>query len=186
MCAKTKAIRQRIAAMMTAGSDKQSTYNALKGQGVSDTKLAMLVAGYTTPETRAAYTWRIRGLIAMMVIQTFLVSLLGLSMGVKSGGAAIWYMPLLLTSIPLILLYGFIRHRLWAYNAYFLLSITGLPNQLKGVADDPQGTLIGMAVSFVMLAYVLYVRYCLFPEVTFVSAAKRNGDFVFPARNEAS
>lgn len=182
MSAKTKELRERIAALIETGSTKQSTYNTLKGQGVSDARLAFMVACFCTQKTVQQNTWRIRGVLLLMFVQAFFVSLLGLSYGLKIGGAGVWLTPLLMTAIPVALIYGFFKDRLWAYNAYIMLTITGLPSQLRGLADDTQGTLIGLAINILMLAYIAYVRYRLFPEVAFMTPAKRDGDYFFPAK----
>ena len=182
MCAKTKELRKRAYDLISTGSDKQSTYNTLKGQGITDAKLAFVVASICTPQTSQQYAWRTRIVVAILVIQAFLASLLGLSFGLKTGGAVMWIISGLMASIPLALVYGFAKNRLWAYNVYFMLTITGLASQFRGFSDDPQGTLIAFGINMVMLGYILYVRYCLFPEVAFMTPVKRDGDYYSPVK----
>ena len=182
MCAKTKELRKRAYDLISTGSDKQSTYYTLKGQGITDAKLAFVVASICTPQTIQQYAWRTRIVVAILVIQAFLASLFALSFGLKTGGTLMWFASGLIVSIPLILVYGFARDRLWAYNAYLMLTITGLASQFRGFSDDPQGTLIAFGINLAMAGYILYVRYCLFPEIGFMTPVKRDGDYYFPVK----
>ena len=81
--------------------------------------------------------------------------------------------------VTLFFAWGFHQHRVAAYNAYILLSIVQLPKSMDGFIAEPFTASLSFALSVGLLAYVCFVRYCLFPDFTFLNPRKIKGKYVF-------
>jgi len=86
---------------------------------------------------------------------------------------------MLIGSIPLMFAWGFYKHRVGAYNAYIILTITQLPRSLGDFAHSPVASTIGLAIGLGILGYVWFVRHKLFPDFAFVTPRKVKGQYAF-------
>jgi hypothetical protein len=174
-----KEAKQKITELIDAGAAKAEVFAQIKGQGVKDAHLAHYIAGYASPALCAQHDRKVDILIWLMLVQTLFVFAVGYGIGQKVGGNAKWIITLAITAIPLLFAWGFYKHFAGAYNAYILLSIVQLPKQFSGFSATPISTGIGLAIGLGMLAYVWYVRHCLFPDFGFISPNKVKGQYVF-------
>ena len=119
-------------------------------------------------------------LIAILLVQLLIVWAVCFLYAATQGGTGVWvFIAALSTLIAGSFIYGFYKNKVLAYNIYILLTITQLPQSLKGFADAPGSTAIGLGVTLAVLAYVYYVRYKLFPDYSFIWPNKVKGQYVF-------
>lgn len=174
-----KEAQEKIITMLAGGSKKDDVFNQLIGQGVSDRKIAYMIASYADPALCKANKGLINGVLAVAWVQFGLGALIGLSMGLTRGLASGLFIASFISIFTLAFVWGFLKNKAWAYNATILLSIIQLSRQLSGYVESPIETSIFLAISVAWIAYVWYVRDKLFPDFTFTSPRKVNGKYVF-------
>lgn len=81
--------------------------------------------------------------------------------------------------VPLLFAWGFYRNAAHAYTVYVMLSISQMPRMFKEYADDPIGTVVGVAITLAMIFYVAWLKNLLFPDLALIGAKKIKGQFVF-------
>jgi hypothetical protein len=172
-------IKSKVSELLSAGTAKSQVFAQLSGQGVKDSQLAHLIAGYPDPIRCQEHSGKVNILITLMFIQALFVFLVGYGIGATIGPNAKWLMSISLTMIPLLFAWGFYTNRVGFYNAYILLSIIQVPKSFEGFSASPIASSIGITIGIGLVAYVWYVRDKIFPGFTFLSPKKIKGDYVF-------
>ena len=175
----SKEIKARIGELLSAGTKKAEVFDQLRGQGLKDARLALLIAAYPDPIRCRAHAGKVRALIAVMLLQSALAFLLGYAIGSVVGPKAAWLCALFLALIPLLFAWGFRKHRVGYYNAYILLSIAQFSQSFRGFAANPVGSSIGIAIGLGLIAWVWYVRDKIFPGFVFVAPRQVKGKYLF-------
>lgn len=175
-----KQARQHVSEQLDAGVSKTQVFQSMTGSGIKDRLLASWIAGHNNRALYAQHQGKVRLLIAILLVQLLIVWAVCFLYAATQGGTGVWvFIAALSTLIAGSFIYGFYKNKVLAYNIYILLTITQLPQSLKGFADAPGSTAIGLGVTLAVLAYVYYVRYKLFPDYSFIWPNKVKGQYVF-------
>ncbi|MCP3869574.1 MAG: hypothetical protein GY703_16045 [Gammaproteobacteria bacterium] len=176
---KNREIKASVADLIASGAEKSEVFSKLVAQGGKEKKVAHYIASY--PDERLGFTHngKVKVLVTIMFVQVIIAFLLGYGIAIDSDPTQKWLYGGLAAAIPLLLLWGFYKQSLIAYNAYILLSITQFPRQLSGFFEAPVENTIALGISLVILGFVWFVRSKLFPDLGFISPRKHNGEYVF-------
>jgi len=172
-------VKAQVRKMLDAGTAKSDVFARLAGRGVKDSQLAYFIASYADPKRCYLHDRKVNILITIMFVQALIGFLSGVGIGARMGPDVKWIVGALVASIPLLLAWGFYKHRVGAYNAYMLLAILQLPQSFGGFESSPMATLIALAVNVAVLAFVWHVRERIFPDFTFIAPKKIRGEYVF-------
>ncbi|MEK6348533.1 MAG: hypothetical protein V4764_13710 [Burkholderia sp.] len=188
-----KEARAKIAQMLDGGSRKATVFDSLSGCGVTDKRLAWMIASHVDPQRAADNRFHARVLVGV----TFLQLVFGLFavMGVWQRTSAVAGLILLAAVLAWagLFMYGFLVNRAGTYTAFLALSVLTWTRQLRGDTHGLQGghgalvvhtghagmALFGWLLSFALFGYVLFVRRRLFPDLVWVGPRKQGGQYVF-------
>lgn len=175
-----KQAKQHISEQLDAGASKTQVFESMTGAGIKDRLLARWIAGHNNRELYAQHRGKVMLLNAILLVQLLIVWAVCLLYAATQGAVGVWaFIAVLSTVIAGLFVYGFYKNKVVAYNVYILLTITQLPQSLKGFAEAPWSTAIGLGVTLAVLAYVYYVRYKLFPDFSAFWPNKVKGQYVF-------
>lgn len=166
---------------MNRGITRNEVFAHLRGRGLKDAALAYFIASHVDPARRLQHAGKVKVLVGLMIVLSVVGFLAGLGMGAKIGPNAKWIVACGVAMVSLLFAWGFHQHRVGAYNAYILLAIVQLPKSMDGFIAEPFTASLGFVLSVGLLAYVCFVRYCLFPDFTFLNPRKVKGQYVFSA-----
>jgi hypothetical protein len=141
--------------------------------------LAYLIASHVDLRRCAENRIHRRIVIAIGYIQVVGVILTGLYIAVDrsvTAGLVIGAIALLFAAL---FVWGFSKNKASVYSAFLFLSLTQLPQQLKGFSEEPVATSVALAIGLGMVTYVWFVRQRLFPDLVFMGARKIDGRYVF-------
>ncbi|WP_124800757.1 hypothetical protein [Paraburkholderia phosphatilytica] len=172
-------IQTRITEMLAAGEKKQAVFAALSGNGVSDKVVARLIASHVDPQRCAknkVHRWIV---VALAYFQLLIVALVALLAIIKLPLIAGLLIAGFALAVAGVFVWGLTTNKAQVYNAFIMLSVIHLPRQLQGLDKDPLFAALGMAFAVAVVAYVWFVRRRLFPDFTFISVGKVNGQYVF-------
>lgn len=175
----SQTIQQTIAQRLTQGEGRSAVFQALSGQGVSDRKLANLIAAFPLPSLVAAHAGAIKTMVGLAWVQCLLSVGVVLVLGLRMGSLAALLLGVFVGGITYLFVWGFQRHKLWAYNATILLTAINLPKALKDVTTEPISTCIAVALSLALIAFTWHVRSRLFPDVAAWGPRRVGGTYVF-------
>ena len=176
---KKRKIQANARFALDRGITRAEVFEHLRGRGMKDGELAYFVASHVDPARRLMHGTKVKVLVALMIVLAAIGFVSGLGVGAKIGPNAKWLVASGVALVSLLFAWGFHSYRVGAYNAYILLSIIHLPRSLDGFTAEPFATSIGFVATVALLAYVCLVRYCLFPDFTFLSPRKVKGQYAF-------
>ncbi|MET3132535.1 hypothetical protein AAKU55_002809 [Oxalobacteraceae bacterium GrIS 1.11] len=172
-------IKMQVEQLIASGTSKSQVFAQLSGPDVKDRKLAYFIASHVDPrlcERHATANWFVIGVV---LIQALILLVLTAMMGAEIGPTAQWLVPAIALLLPLMMVWGFYKHNVGAYNVYIALSFIGLPQSLKAVAATPLEGSIALVITIACFALVWYVRAKLFPDFAFMGPKKVNGRYIF-------
>jgi uncharacterized membrane protein YedE/YeeE len=175
-------MKDAVKKLLSAGERKADVFSKLSGKGISDDRLAFLIASYPDPILLKRHKTKVNILIIIMFIQAVIALFFGFGIGAKIGPNARWIVGFMTMVIPLFFAWLFYKNFAGAYSAYVLLSLVQIPKQLEGFFANPTATLIGLTTSLVLIFYVWYVRSKVFPDFHIASPRKINKRYVFKER----
>ena len=174
-----KEIRAKVTEMLSSGVKKQDVFNALSDKGIKDRRLAFLIASHVNAQRCTQNKWHIRaaiGIVCLQLIWGLLVSImLALRLALVDG----LIVGALLTLISLFFIWGFAKNKAGIYSVFIILGILGVPRQMQGFEQQPLETAIGLVLSLVIVGYIVFVRYRLFPDLYWYGPRKAGGAYVF-------
>lgn len=174
-----KEIKRQVGEMLGAGRSKTETFQALSGGALKDKALAYLIGSRPDPQLLDRHAGKIKILLGLTYVQALIGLVAGYFLGLTiSPGFAIG-LGLFAGGVPLLFVWGFHRNMAQAYTAYVILSISQVPRMFKGYAEDPTGTVIGVAITLAMVFFVAWLKNLLFPDLGFIGPKKIKGQFVF-------
>lgn len=178
-----KQIRSAIDERLAQGHPKTAIFQALSGQGLSDRRLADLMATRPHPVLLQRHAGLIRAQVGIAWAQLVLVLLVCLWAGLKTGGVAGLIGALLVLALVggfmYLFVWGFQRNRAWAYTVSLVLGIINLPKVLMDLPDAPTAGSIGLMVALGLLGFTWHVRSKLFPDLTAFGPRKLDGEYRF-------
>lgn len=178
-----KQIRSAIDERLAQGHPKTAIFQALSGQGLSDRRLADLMATRPHPVLLQRHAGLIRAQVGIAWAQLVLVLLVCLWAGLKTGGVAGLIGALLVLALVggfmYLFVWGFQRNRAWAYTASLVLGIINLPKVLMDLPQAPAAGAVGLLVALGLLGFTWHVRNKLFPDLTAFGPRKLDGEYRF-------
>lgn len=178
-----KQIRSAIDERLAQGHPKTAIFQALSGQGLSDRRLADLMATRPHPVLLQRHAGLIRAQVGIAWAQLVLVLLVCLWAGLKTGGVAGLIGALLVLALVggfmYLFVWGFQRNRAWAYTASLVLGIINLPKVLMDLPQAPAAGAVGLLVALGLLGFTWHVRSKLFPDLTAFGPRKLDGEYRF-------
>ncbi len=175
-----KATRKRISELRAQGVSKRDIFQELTGGAYSDKRLAYILASRADPTLVHANRWKIRVMISVAIIQMMLAFLVGWQVGepVSTGYALMG--ALVACAVPALTAYGFINHNVAAYNLFIAVSLFQYCIQVRDVMHGYNAAWVGVVFATVMLAFVVFLRHRLFPEIQIIRPTKDGaGQYVF-------
>lgn len=176
---KKQDIRADIARRIALGEGKSSIFQALKGQDLSDSSLANLLASHPDPKLLTQHAGYVKVMVAIAWVQLILGVLIGLSLVMKTGAVVGLLIAALIGGLAYCFVWGFQRNRAWAYNVSIVLSIINLPKALNDVSTEPVSSMVGLTLSVAWIAYTWFVRSKLFPDFVFLGPRKVGNSYQF-------
>ena len=178
-----KQIRSAIDERLAQGHPKTAIFQALSGQGLSDWRLADLMATRPHPVLLQRHAGLIKAQVGIAWAQLVLVLLFCLWAGLKTGGVGGLIVTLFILALMggfmYLFVWGFQRNRAWAYTASLVLGIMNLPKTLMDLPDAPTAGSIGLLVALGLLGFTWHVRSKLFPDLTAFGPRKLDGEYRF-------
>ena len=178
-----KQIRSAIDERLAQGHPKTAIFQALSGQGLSDWRLADLMATRPHPVLLQRHAGLIKAQVGIAWAQLVLVLLFCLWAGLKTGGVGGFigalFVLALVGGFMYLFVWGFQRNRAWAYTASLVLGIINLPKTLMDLPDAPTAGSIGLLVALGLLGFTWHVRSKLFPDLTAFGPRKLDGEYRF-------
>ncbi len=174
-----KEIKQEISELMRVNTSKHEVYKTLTEQGENASLVAYYIASTPNEIIYGQNYKKVNILIAIMFIKSLLGALNGYFVGLKYGSIAALFAALLGALFPLLFAYGFYKNDVRAYNIYILLTLAVLPQALIEITREPVIASFCLVIILAVLAFVWYVRSCLFPDFKFIWPRKVNGQYVF-------
>lgn len=174
-----KEIRNQIANLISSGVKKHEVFTQLSGQGVSDSRLAYMVAAYPNPQRVADSKIWVRILLFISGLQVLLGFIVGFGIGIHSNLNAGLFLGTLISLFMLLFFLGFYKNKVAAYNVTIILSITQFSHLLKGFESSPNTTIFAILINIALVGYVAFVRHKLFPDFILMTPRKVNGSYVF-------
>ncbi|WP_025101262.1 hypothetical protein [Burkholderia sp. A1] len=176
-----KEAKRKIEEMRLAGTRNRDVFAALQGQGLSDRRLAYLIASRLDPRRCAENRRHAAVATAIIALHVAIALLLSVAAGVVQSSLGV---GLVSAGCSLLVggafLRGFMRRRAGAYNIFLGLSIAHLPRQLGALSPNAIEGLVGLGLSIAMIVYINFVRQRLFPDLGFSMAVRKtDGRYVF-------
>jgi hypothetical protein len=174
-----KEIRAQVVQLLSNGVAKSDVFARLTGQGVKDRLLAYFIAAHADPERCRANRGHLLAIRIIAWLQVIIGALAGYFIGSQISPQAAWIVAGVAVVFALLFVWGFSKNNVGTYNIFLILTITQLPRQFSGFAENPASTLIGCLIGIAVFGYVWYVRTRIFPDFNFIAPRKANGKYVF-------
>lgn len=175
-----KLLKQKVGEMINSGKAKQEIFEELIAQGENLSTVASLIASHHNKQRYEENYWKINILVWMMLILGLLQSLSAYTQGLETSTTYAWILAIIGASIPLLYAYGFYKNKLIAYNLFIIGIFIGIIWNLATIFDAPTTiTAVNLLIEISLIAYVWYVRACLFPDIRILSPKKVNGQYSF-------
>lgn len=183
MCTKKRDTRKRIAEYLAEGMSREEIFYRLQGGVFNDRHLATILAAAPNPELAEKNKWKVRLMWVVSFLQVLLGLMVGWQIGAPLGEGSALLTSLLMALIPSLMLWGFLRNSINAYNAYILVQMLQIPPQTMMLMDGGWETLAGwggMAITISLISYAIFIRQTLFPQMAVFSAQQdKEGNYVF-------
>jgi hypothetical protein len=179
MSSTKKRLKADIDHRLTEGQPKAGIFQALSGQGLSDRRLAWLLASRPHPVLLQRHARLVNAMVCISWLQFVLVLILCLwatrSLGLLAGLVA----SAVGCGIVYVFIWGFRHHRAWVYTLSIVLGLLNLPEAIGSAWAKPVSGGLGLLMSLALLALTWHVRARLFPDLGVAGARKQNGAYRF-------
>lgn len=172
-------IRQKIEQGTAQGRSKTELFEQLRGQGLSDSKLAHDVAAEPAPALCIAHRSKVRVIVCLMLFQAVLGFLVVFGAGDSRHPFFTFGAGLVLVAINLAFAWGFYSNRIAAYNAYLVLRLLGFHNTIDELIRHPVVGGILLLYALGVFVFIGMVRSALFPDFALFGVRKIGGSYAF-------
>lgn len=183
MLTRKSEIRQKIRQMLSDGASKQALYDRFRGMAFNDRQLATILAATPQADLVEQSRWRVWGMRLISFIQVLIGLVVGWHAGAQFGEAGMWVSAVGLALIPALMLWGFFRNSIHAYNTYILVQALQVAPQVTMLLEGWGETLAGwtaLSLTLLLVAYAVTLRFRLFPVMGVFSArAGKDGQYAF-------
>lgn len=174
-----KRLKADIDQRLTEGQPKAGIFQALSGQGLSDRRLAWLLASRPHPVLLQRHARLVHAMVCISWVQFALVLVLcwwaTRSLGLLAGLVA----SAVGCGIVYVFIWGFRHNRAWVYTLSIVLGLLNLPEAIGSAFAKPVSGGLGLLMSLALLALTWHVRARLFPDLGVAGARKRGGAYRF-------
>lgn len=174
-----KEVKVEVDRLLMAGHSKYDVFNRMSGHGITNDKLALIIALYADPSRIAANKIWINILLTLIFIQTVISFFVGLGQGVNSHSDVVWLWGVGAVIIPLGCFFNIYKNHALGYSIY----LSSLMLSLKGLIDiaktEPSAALIGAGMIVCVSGYTWLVKLKIFPDLVLFKAKKVNGFYAF-------
>jgi len=174
-----KEIQVDINRRLANGESKSAVFQFMRDQGISDRKIARIIASYFDPQLGVQHARLIKAIIVIAWVQLALALLIALAAGIKMGLVGCLLLVAFIGAFAYLFVWGFTHSKAWAYNTTILLSMVNLPKALNGFTVTPIASSATLLIGIALLAFTWHVRSKLFPDFLFMSPKKVKGAYVF-------
>ena len=164
--------KQWITQLLDSGQSKKEVFENLKGRGVKDSKLAMMIS--SVPDEVLCMLHERKNNTLVTIYAFFCVLTVWITYVTVEPNLRLFIL-VLQVSISLLLIWGFFSFKLLAYNVYIVINLISIPKEMMTTfaTNDLVSMIgIGIGIGVLMLAYVWYVRSSLYPDIGFMSVKK--------------
>lgn len=183
MSTKKRDTRKRIAEYLAQGMSREEAFHRLQGGVFSDHNLATIIAATPNHQLIVTHKSKVWLMCLVSVLQILLGLFVGWQIGATLGDGSAVLCALLMALIPSLMLWGFLRNSINAYNAYILVQLLQIPPQTKMLIDGGWETPVGwagLAITMSLITYAFVLRRLLFPSMGIFSArSSKDGEYVF-------
>lgn len=174
-----KEIKVEVDRLLTAGHSKYEVFNRMSGQGVTNDKLALIIALYADPRRVAANKIWINTLLTLILIQALLSFFVGLGQGINSHSDMVWLWGVEAVFFPLACWLSIYKNNPLGYNLYFLFLALSLKDGIDASKATQLSIFITVGVAVGIGYCVWFVKQKIFPDLVFTKARKVNNVYVF-------
>ena len=171
---------------LSDGQAKARIFQALSGRGLSDRRLAWLLASRPHPELLARHGGLVKSMLTISWFQFATVLILCLWSTRTLG----WFAALVASAVGCgvvyLFIWGFRHHRAWVYTLSVVCGVLNLPEAVSSSFDKPLSGGVGLLMSLALLGFTWHVRRRLFPDLGWGGARKSGGTYRFtdPVRDD--
>ncbi|MGI1669274.1 MAG: hypothetical protein K6L74_02985 [Neptuniibacter sp.] len=167
-----------ISKLLDSGVPKKEVFEQLKGRGVKDSKLAMMIASVPDEVLCMLHEGKnnlLVGIYALSAVFVVWVTYVTMEPDIRM------YVLAVQVTISLLLIWGFFSFKLLAYNIYIVFGVISLPKEILLVVSTGNiPEMVGIGIGVAMLSYVWFVRTRLYPDIGFVGVKKdKSGQYRF-------
>lgn len=160
---------------LAQGQPKADIFQALSGQGLSDRRLAWLLAARPHPVLVQRHARLIKALVGISWLQ-FVVALLVCLWATRSFGLIAGLLASAVAcGIVYVFIWGFRNNRAWVYTLSIVLGVLNLPEAINSAFEKPAAGGFGLLLALALLALTWHARARLFPDLGFGGARKQGG-----------
>jgi hypothetical protein len=174
-----KEVQAEINRRLASGESKSTVFRLMRGNEVSDRRLAYFIASYADPSLCLRYAKLIKAIIAASWVQLAFALLVAVAAGVKMGLIGCLLFVGFIGAFAYLFVWGFTHNKAWAYNATIFMSVINLPKTLGGFSETPGASAVTLLIGVALISFTWYVRSKLFPDFAFISPKKVNGTYAF-------
>jgi hypothetical protein len=174
-----KEIKIEVDRLLLAGHRKDDVFNRMSNKGVTNDKLAFIIAQYADPRRiEANKTW-IKILLTLVFIQAVISFFVGLGQGVNSNSDVAWLWGVGGAFLPLACWLNIYKNIALGYSIYLVSLMLSLAGAKDIAKTAPSAALIAVGLIVGIGGYVWFVKRKVFPDIVLTKARKVNDVYVF-------
>jgi hypothetical protein len=178
-----KEIKIEVDRLLLAGHRKDDVFNRMSNKGVTNDKLAFIIAQYADPRRiEANKTW-IKILLTLVFIQAVISFFVGLGQGVNSNSDVAWLWGVGGAFLPLACWLNIYKNIALGYSIYLVSLMLSLAGAKDIAKTAPSAALIAVGLIVGIGGYVWFVKRKVFPDIVLTKARKVNDVYVFTEWN---
>ncbi|MDE2420139.1 MAG: hypothetical protein KGO49_03020 [Gammaproteobacteria bacterium] len=174
-----KEMKVEVDRLLSAGHSKYDVFNRMSGKGVTDEKLAFIIALYADPRRVAVNRIWIKILLTVIVIQAVSSFFVGLGQGINSHSDVAWLWGVGGAFLPLACCFNIYKNQVVGYNIYFVTLMLCLKGAMDIAKTSPISALIAVGFILGIGGYTWFVKQRVFPDFVFTKVKKVNGFYTF-------
>jgi len=174
-------IKLKIKELLSSGVGRSETFDLVSDQGVKDSTVATLIASYAAPLLCKQHRGKVHIAISLMVVQSLLIMAIGFVVvtDIAVSSDFLWVITALVATIPLLFAWGFYKNHAGAYNACLFISCVQAPRALDNFMSSPIGSSFALAITAILIGFIAYVRWKIFPDIVVFGPRKLKGHYQF-------
>jgi hypothetical protein len=174
-----KEIKIEVDRLLLAGHRKDDVFNRMSNKGVTNDKLAFIIAQYADPRRiEANKTW-IKILLTLVFIQAVISFFVGLGQGVNSNSDVAWLWGVGGAFLPLACWLNIYKNIALGYSIYLVTLMLSLKGTIDIAKTAPSAALIAAGLIVGIGGYTWFVKRRIFPDIVLTKPKKVNNIYIF-------